>query len=168
MKIVYGDFGMLMCSKWLVLIEIGECFMLMLMLMFVSMVWLMLFGMVIGIVLVVWCNCWFDCFGMMIVVLGILFFVFVFGMLLMEVFLVKFGWLLVVLDGLWKSYVLLLLMFGVVVVVVMVCFMCVLFVEVLNEDFVCIVCVKGVCELMVVFKYCLCNVMILVVMMMGL
>lgn len=59
-------------------------------------------------------------------------------------------------------------MFGVVVVVVMVCFICVLFVDVLSEDYMCIVRVKGVSEIWVVFKYGLRNVMILVVIMMGL
>lgn len=59
-------------------------------------------------------------------------------------------------------------MFGVVVVFVMVCFICFLFVDVLSEDYMRIVWVKGVSEMWVVLKYGLCNVMILVVIMMGL
>lgn len=105
---------------------------------------------------------------MIIVVLGILFLVFVLGMFLIQVFFVELGWLFIVGVDSWQYYILFFLMFGVVVVVVMVCFICVLFVDVLSEDYMCIVRVKGVSEIWVVFKYGLRNVMILVVIMMGL
>lgn len=167
-NVLCGDFGIFMVLWCFVVSEIVSCFMFMLWLMLVSMSWVVLFGMVVGIVVVVWCNCWFDCLGMVLVVSGILFLVFVFGMLLMQVFLVELGWLLMVGVDSWWYYILLLLIFGVVVVVVMVCFICVLFVDVLYEDYMCIVWVKGVSEMRVVFKYGLCNVMILVVIMMGL
>lgn len=167
-KIAHGDFGMSTRSKRPVSTEIGERFMPTLMLTLVSMVWSTLLGMAIGIASAVWRNRWPDRLGMTIAVSGISFPAFALGMLLMEVFSVKLGWLPVVPDGTWKSYVLPSLTLGAAVAAVMARFTRASFVEVLNEDFVRTARAKGVHEPMVVLKHCLRNAMIPVVTMMGL
>ncbi|WP_396330772.1 glutathione ABC transporter permease GsiC [Burkholderia anthina] len=167
-KIAHGDFGTSTRSKRPVSTEIGERFMPTLLLTLVSMVWATLFGMAIGIASAVWRNRWPDRLGMTIAVSGISFPAFALGMLLMEIFSVKLGWLPVVPDGTWKSYVLPSLTLGAAVAAVMARFTRASFVEVLNEDFVRTARAKGVHEPMVVLKHCLRNAMIPVVTMMGL
>ncbi|WP_175950521.1 glutathione ABC transporter permease GsiC [Burkholderia sp. BCC0405] len=167
-KIAHGDFGMSTRSKRPVSTEIGERFMPTLMLTLVSMVWATAFGMAIGIASAVWRNRWPDRLGMTLAVSGISFPAFALGMLLMEIFSVKLGWLPVVPDGSWKSYVLPSLTLGAAVAAVMARFTRASFVEVLNEDFVRTARAKGVHEPMVVLKHCLRNAMIPVVTMMGL
>ena len=167
-KIAHGDFGTSTRSKRPVSTEIGERFMPTLLLTLVSMVWATLFGMAIGIASAVWRNRWPDRLGMTLAVSGISFPAFALGMLLMEIFSVKLGWLPVVPDGTWKSYVLPSLTLGAAVAAVMARFTRASFVEVLNEDFVRTARAKGVHEPMVVLKHCLRNAMIPVVTMMGL
>ena len=167
-KIAHGDFGTPTRSKRPVSTEIGERFMPTLLLTLVSMVWATAFGMAIGIASAVWRNRWPDRIGMTIAVSGISFPAFALGMLLMEIFSVKLGWLPVVPDGTWKSYVLPSLTLGAAVAAVMARFTRASFVEVLNEDFVRTARAKGVHEPMVVLKHCLRNAMIPVVTMMGL
>ncbi|KVE07005.1 MULTISPECIES: glutathione ABC transporter permease GsiC [Burkholderia] len=167
-KIAHGDFGVSTRSKRPVSTEIGERFMPTLLLTLVSMVWSTLFGMAIGIASAVWRNRWPDRLGMTLAVSGISFPAFALGMLLMEIFSVKLGWLPVVPDGTWKSYVLPSLTLGAAVAAVMARFTRASFVEVLNEDFVRTARAKGVHEPMVVLKHCLRNAMIPVVTMMGL
>ncbi|UEP24865.1 glutathione ABC transporter permease GsiC [Burkholderia ambifaria] len=167
-KITHGDFGTSTRSKRPVSTEIGERFMPTLLLTLVSMVWATAFGMAIGIASAVWRNRWPDRVGMTIAVSGISFPAFALGMLLMEIFSVKLGWLPVVPDGTWKSYVLPSLTLGAAVAAVMARFTRASFVEVLNEDFVRTARAKGVHEPMVVLKHCLRNAMIPVVTMMGL
>ncbi|KWF38197.1 glutathione ABC transporter permease GsiC [Burkholderia pseudomultivorans] len=167
-KIAHGDFGKSTRSKRPVSTEIGERFMPTLMLTIVSMAWATLFGMAIGIASAVWRNRWPDRIGMTLAVSGISFPAFALGMLLMEIFSVKLGWLPVVPDGTWKSYVLPSLTLGAAVAAVMARFTRASFVEVLNEDFVRTARAKGVHEPMVVLKHCLRNAMIPVVTMMGL
>ncbi|WP_010089402.1 glutathione ABC transporter permease GsiC [Burkholderia ubonensis] len=167
-KIAHGDFGKSTRSKRAVSTEIGERFMPTLLLTVVSMGWATLFGMAIGIASAVWRNRWPDRVGMTLAVSGISFPAFALGMLLMEIFSVKLGWLPVVPDGTWKSYVLPSLTLGAAVAAVMARFTRASFVEVLNEDFVRTARAKGVHEPMVVLKHCLRNAMIPVVTMMGL
>ncbi|CAN0625942.1 glutathione ABC transporter membrane subunit GsiC [Burkholderia multivorans] len=167
-KIAHGDFGKSTRSKRPVSTEIGERFMPTLLLTIVSMVWSTLFGMAIGIASAVWRNRWPDRIGMTLAVSGISFPAFALGMLLMEIFSVKLGWLPVVPDGSWRSYVLPSLTLGAAVAAVMARFTRASFVEVLNEDFVRTARAKGVHEPTVVLKHCLRNAMIPVVTMMGL
>ncbi|WP_179400974.1 glutathione ABC transporter permease GsiC [Burkholderia guangdongensis] len=168
LRMTHGDFGKSTRSKRPVTTEIGERFMPTLWLTLDSMVWSTLFGMGIGIASAVWRNRWPDRIGMTLAVSGISFPAFALGMLLMEIFSVKLGWLPVVPDGTWKSYVLPSLTLGAAVAAVMARFTRASFVEVLNEDFVRTARAKGVHEPMVVLKHCLRNAMIPVVTMMGL
>lgn len=167
-KLAHGDFGTSTRSKRPVSTEIGERFMPTLMLTLVSMAWATAFGMAIGIASAVWRNRWPDRVGMTLAVSGISFPAFALGMLLMEIFSVKLGWLPVVPDGTWKSYVLPSITLGAAVAAVMARFTRASFVDVLNEDFVRTARAKGVHEPMVVLKHCLRNAMIPVVTMMGL
>lgn len=167
-RIAHGDLGKSTRSKRPVSTEIGERFMPTLTLTLVSMSWATLFGMAIGIVSAVWRNRWPDRIGMTLAVSGISFPAFALGMLLMEIFSVKLGWLPVAPDGTWKSYVLPSLTLGAAVSAVMARFTRASFVEVLNEDYVRTARAKGVRAPMVVLKHCLRNAMIPVVTMMGL
>ncbi|MEZ2353321.1 glutathione ABC transporter permease GsiC [Caballeronia sp. RCC_10] len=167
-KVVHFDFGMSTRSKRPVSTEIAERFMPTLWLTLASMVWAVVFGMTIGIVSAVWRNKWPDRIGMTLAVSGISFPAFALGMLLIEIFSVKLGWLPIVGDGSWQSYVLPSLTLGAAVAAVMARFTRASFVEVLGEDFVRTARAKGVHEPMVIVKHCLRNAMIPVVTMMGL
>ncbi|CAD6553986.1 Glutathione transport system permease protein GsiC [Paraburkholderia hiiakae] len=167
-RIAHGDFGVSMRSKRPVITEINERFMPTLLLTLTSMVWAVVFGMAIGIVSAVWRNRWPDRIGMALAVSGISFPAFALGMALMELFSVRLGWLPVVSDGSWRSYVLPSITLGAAVAAVMARFTRASFVEVLNEDFVRTARAKGVAEQWVVIKHCLRNAMIPVVTMMGL
>jgi glutathione transport system permease protein len=89
-------------------------------------------------------------------------------MLLMEIFSVKLGWLPIVADGSWQSYVLPSLTLGAAVAAVMARFTRASFVEVMHEDFVRTARAKGVPERLVIVKHCLRNALIPVITMMGL
>lgn len=167
-RMTHGDFGTSTRSKRPVVTEIAERFMPTLLLTIVSMVWAVIFGMGIGIVSAVWRNRWPDRLGMTLAVSGISFPAFALGMLLMEIFSVKLGWLPIVADGSWQSYVLPSITLGAAVAAVMARFTRASFVEVMNEDFVRTARAKGVWEPIVVIKHCLRNAMIPVVTMMGL
>ncbi|KIG03498.1 glutathione ABC transporter permease GsiC [Caballeronia concitans] len=167
-KVVHFDFGMSTRSKRPVSTEIAERFMPTLWLTLASMAWAVVFGMAIGIVSAVWRNKWPDRIGMTLAVSGISFPAFALGMLLIEIFSVKLGWLPIVGDGTWQSYVLPSLTLGAAVAAVMARFTRASFVEVLGEDFVRTARAKGVHEPMVIVKHCLRNAMIPVVTMMGL
>ncbi|MDR5762113.1 MULTISPECIES: glutathione ABC transporter permease GsiC [unclassified Caballeronia] len=167
-KIVQFDFGTSTRSKRPVSTEIAERFMPTLWLTLASMVWAVIFGMAIGIVSAVWRNRWPDRLGMTLAVSGISFPAFALGMLLIEIFSVKLGWLPIVGDGTWKGYVLPSITLGAAVAAVMARFTRASFVEVLGEDFVRTARAKGVHEPMVIVKHCLRNAMIPVVTMMGL
>ena len=167
-RMMHGDLGTSTRSKRAVATEIGERFMPTFWLTLSSMVWATLFGMGIGIASAVWRNRWPDRLGMTLAVSGISCPAFALGMLLMEIFSVKLGWLPVIPDGTWKSYVLPSLTLGAAVAAVMARFTRASFVEVLNEDFVRTARAKGVSEPLVVLKHCLRNAMIPVVTMMGL
>jgi glutathione transport system permease protein len=167
-KVVRFDFGTSTRSKRPVSTEIAERFLPTLWLTLASMAWATVFGMAIGIVSAVWRNRWPDRLGMTLAVSGISFPAFALGMLLMEIFSVKLGWLPIVSDGTWKGYVLPSLTLGAAVAAVMARFTRASFVEVLGEDFVRTARAKGVHEPMVIVKHCLRNAMIPVVTMMGL
>ncbi len=167
-RMLHGDFGVSTRSKRPVSTEIAERFMPTLLLTLISMIWAVIFGMGIGIASAVWRNRWPDRLGMTLAVSGISFPAFAMGMLLMEIFSVKLGWLPIVPDGSWQSYVLPSATLGAAVAAVMARFTRASFVEVMNEDFVRTARAKGVWEFAVIAKHCLRNAMIPVVTMMGL
>ncbi|GLU31870.1 glutathione ABC transporter permease GsiC [Trinickia caryophylli] len=166
--IVQGDFGTSTRSKRPVTAEIGERFWPTLWLTIAGMAWSTTIGMAIGIASAIWRNRWPDRIGMTLAVSGISFPPFALGMLLIELFAVKLGWLPIVSDGTWKSYVLPSLTLGAGVAAVMARFTRASFIDVLNEDYVRTARAKGVRESWVIARHCLRNALIPVVTMMGL
>lgn len=167
-RMVQGDFGTSLRSKRAVSTEIAERFLPTLWLTLTSMVWSVIFGMAIGILSAVFRNEWPDRLGMTLAVSGISFPAFALGMLLMEIFSVKLGWLPTVGADSWRHYILPSIALGAGVAAVMARFTRASFVEVIQEDFVRTARAKGLDERVVIFKHCLRNALIPVVTMMGL
>ncbi|WP_038485208.1 glutathione ABC transporter permease GsiC [Collimonas arenae] len=167
-KALRGDLGTSLRSKRPVSTEIAERFWPTFWLTVTSMVWAVLFGLIIGIVSAVWRNQWPDRLGMTLAVSGISFPSFALGMLLMELFSVKLGWLPTIGADSWRHYILPSLALGAAVAAVMARFTRSSFVEILHEDFVRTARAKGLSETVVVLKHCLRNSLIPVVTMMGL
>lgn len=138
-------------------------------------------GLVVGVVFVLCSGFWFDYLVSVVVFVVMLFFIFFFCLLLIKWFVVDFYWLLV--GGMinigsdesgWQ-YVLQVVVYLVLLVLVLVmlqvgslmCYVCVSMFDVVKMDFICIVCVKGLQECMVIFKYVLCNVLLLIIILLG-
>ena len=167
-RMLHGDFGKSMRTHRPVSTEIGERFMPTLLLTLASMGWAVVLGMSIGVVSAVFRNEWPDRIGMTVAVSGISFPAFALGMLLMQIFSVKLGWLPTVGAESWRHYVLPSLTLGAAVAAVMARFTRASFVEVMQEDFVRTARAKGLKERTVIAKHCLRNALIPVVTMMGL
>lgn len=167
-NMLQGDFGTSMRTRRPVSTEIAERFMPTLLLTLTSMAWAVMLGMTIGVVSAVYRNRWPDRLGMTLAVSGISFPSFALGMLLMELFSVKLGWLPTVGADSWRHYILPSLTLGAAVAAVMARFTRASFVEVIQEDFVRTARAKGLPERIVVIKHCLRNALIPVVTMMGL
>ena len=167
-RMLQGDFGTSMRTRRPVSTEIAERFMPTLLLTLASMGWAVVLGMTIGVVSAVFRNEWPDRIGMTIAVSGISFPAFALGMLLMQIFSVKLGWLPTVGADSWRHYVLPSLTLGAAVAAVMARFTRASFVEVMQEDFVRTARAKGLKERTVIAKHCLRNALIPVVTMMGL
>ncbi len=163
-----GDMGKSLSSKRPVTTEIGERFMPTLLLTIGAMIWSVIFGMAIGIASAVWRNKWPDRLGMTLAVSGISFPAFALGMILIEIFSVKLGWLPTVGASSWQHYILPSITLGAAVAAVMARFTRSAFVEVLGDDYIRTARAKGVSESTVVMKHVFRNAMIPVVTMMGL
>ena len=122
----------------------------------------------IGVVSAVFRNRWPDRAGMTLAVSGISFPSFALGMLLMQVFSVKLGWLPTVGADTWKHYILPSLTLGAAVAAVMARFTRASLVEVIQEDYVRTARAKGLQERVVILHHALRNALIPVVTMMGL
>ncbi len=163
-----GDFGHSIRTKRPVSQEIAERFGPTFWLTVVAMSWSVVLGMFLGIVSAVWRNKWPDRLGMTFAVSGISFPSFALGMLLMQYFSVKLGWLPTVGADTWKHYVLPALTLGAAVAAVMARFTRSSFIDILKEDYVRTARAKGLNETVVVIKHGLRNALIPVVTMMGL
>ncbi|MCS4293320.1 MAG: glutathione ABC transporter permease GsiC [Comamonas sp.] len=163
-----GDFGKSIRTKRPVSQEIAERFGPTFWLTVMAMGWSVVLGMFLGIVSAVWRNQWPDRLGMTLAVSGISFPSFALGMLLMQFFSVKLGWLPTVGADSWKHYVLPSLTLGAAVAAVMARFTRSSFIDILKEDYVRTARAKGLKETVVVIKHGLRNAMIPVVTMMGL
>lgn len=165
---VTGDFGVSLSSKRPVSEEIAERFWPTLNLTLASMIWSVLFGLAAGIIAAVWRNRWPDRLCMTFAVSGISFPAFALGMVLMEFFSVRLGWLPTVGASSWQHYILPSITLGAAVAAVMARFTRSAFVEVLGDDYIRTARAKGVRESSVVLKHGFRNAMIPVVTMMGL
>lgn len=167
-NVLQGDFGTSMVSRRPVSEEIASRFMPTFGLTLASMGWAVVFGLGAGIVAAVWRNRWPDKLGMALAVTGISFPAFALGMLLMQIFSVKLGWLPTVGADTWKHYILPSMTLGAAVAAVMARFTRASFVDVLSEDYIRTARAKGVSEKWVILKHGFRNAMIPVVTMMGL
>jgi glutathione transport system permease protein len=163
-----GDFGSSIRSKRAVSTEIAERFAPTFWLTVAAMSWSVALGLALGIVSAVWRNQWPDRLGMTLAVSGISFPSFALGMLLMQFFSVKLGWLPTVGADSWRHYILPSLTLGAGVAAVMARFTRSSFIDILKEDYVRTARAKGLSETVVVIKHALRNALIPVVTMMGL
>lgn len=166
--LLHADLGKSIRTKRPVTQEIAERFMPTLWLTIWSMLWSVIVGMALGITSAVWRNKWPDRLGMTLAVSGISFPAFALGMMLMQIFSVKLGWLPTVGADSWKHFILPSVTLGAAVAAVMARFTRASFVEVIQDDFVRTARAKGLSEPVVIFKHTLRNALIPVVTMMGL
>jgi len=166
--VLHFDFGHSIRTKRAVSAEIADRFMPTLLLTIAAMGWSVAFGLVIGVLSAVGRNRWPDRIGMTLAISGISFPAFALGLLLMEVFSVKLGWLPTMGADTWRNYVLPSLTLGAAVAAIMARFTRSAMVDVLNDDYVRTARAKGVGETAVVTKHALRNALIPVVTMVGL
>ncbi len=165
---VQGDFGKSIRTRRAVSAEIAERFWPTFWLTFWSMAWSVAFGLAIGVVAAVWRNRWPDRLGMILAVSGTSFPAFALGMVLIEVFAVKLGWLPAFGAESWQHYLLPSFTLGAAVAAIMARFTRSAFVDILQEDYIRTARAKGLAEPVVVGKHALRNALIPVVTMMGL
>jgi glutathione transport system permease protein len=166
--VVRFDFGRSIRTKRPVSTEIADRFMPTLGLTVAAMGWSVVFGLAIGVLSAVGRNRWPDRIGMTLAISGISFPAFALGLLLMEIFSVKLGWLPTMGADTWRNYVLPSLTLGAAVAAIMARFTRSAMVDVLNDDYVRTARAKGVQETHVVMKHALRNALIPVVTMIGL
>jgi glutathione transport system permease protein len=167
-NMVSGDLGKSLRTRRPVSTEISERFLATFTLTVTSMAWAVVFGMGIGVASAVFRNRWPDRGGMTLAVSGISFPSFALGMLLMQVFSVKLGWLPTVGADTWRHYILPSVTLGAAVAAVMARFTRASLVEVIQEDYVRTARAKGLQERVVILRHALRNALIPVVTMMGL
>ncbi|PWC37639.1 glutathione ABC transporter permease GsiC [Azospirillum sp. TSO35-2] len=165
---VQGEFGRSMKSKRPVSQEIGERFMPTLYLTVVAMVWATLAGLLIGVASATRRGRWQDHVGMVVAVSGIAFPSFWLGLLMIDLFSVKLGWLPTSGYGTWQHYVMPSLTLGLGVAAVMARFTRSAFIEIAREDYVRTARAKGVPARLVVWKHTLRNALIPIITMVGL
>ncbi len=167
-RVVQGDFGRSARTRRSVAGEIARRFMPTFWLTFVSMVWATLGGLAIGVLSGVRRGRLADHVGMVAAVSGLSFPGFWLGLLLMDLFSVRLGWLPTGGDTGWRSFIMPSLTLGVGVAAVMARFTRSAFVEVAGEDYVRTARSKGVPERRVIWTHTLRNALIPVITMAGL
>ena len=165
---VQGEFGRSMKSKRPVSQEIGERFMPTLYLTVVAMIWATLAGLLIGVASATKRGRWQDHVGIVVAVSGIAFPSFWLGLLMIDLFSVKLGWLPTSGYGTWQHFVMPSLTLGLGVAAVMARFTRSAFIEIAREDYVRTARAKGVPARLVVWKHTLRNALIPIITMVGL
>lgn len=165
---VQGEFGRSMKSKRPVSQEIGERFMPTFYLTVVAMIWATLAGLLIGVASATKRGRWQDHVGMVVAVSGIAFPSFWLGLLMIDLFSVKLGWLPTSGYGTWQHFVMPSLTLGLGVAAVMARFTRSAFIEIAREDYVRTARAKGVPARLVVWKHTLRNALIPIITMVGL
>lgn len=147
---------------------IGERFMPTLWLTLVSMVWATLAGVGIGVLSGVRRGSVVDRGSMVLAISGVSFPGFWLGLLLIDLFSVRLGWLPTGGYGTWQHFVMPSFTLGIGVAAVMARFTRSAFVEIMAEDYVRTARMKGVSERLVAWKHTLRNAMIPVITLTGL
>ena len=163
-----GELGRSSKTRQPVAAEIGARFMPTLWLTVVAMAWATVAGLLVGVLSGVTRGRWQDQLGMVLAVSGISFPAFWLGLLLINVFSVRLGWLPTGGYGSWQHFVLPSITLGVGVAAVLARFTRSAYVEVAAEDYVRTARSKGVPDRGVVWKHTLRNALIPVVTMTGL
>ncbi|MCW3473568.1 glutathione ABC transporter permease GsiC [Limobrevibacterium gyesilva] len=163
-----GELGRSAKTRQPVAHEIGARFMPTLWLTVAAMAWALAFGLLVGVISGVRRGRWQDHAGMVMAISGISFPSFWLGLLLIDLFSVRLGWLPTGGYGDWTHFVLPSITLGAGVAAVLARFTRSAFVEVSAEDYVRTARAKGVPERMVVWKHTLRNALIPVVTMTGL
>jgi glutathione transport system permease protein len=163
-----GDLGRSAKSRQPVIEEIGTRFMPTLWLTLVAMGWSTLAGLLIGVISGVRRGQWQDQTAMALAVSGVSFPSFWLGLLLIDLFAVRLGWLPTGGFEDWRGLVLPSLTLGAGVAAVLARFTRSAFVEVAAEDYVRTARSKGVPETRVILKHTLRNALIPVVTLIGL
>ncbi|MFP5516016.1 MAG: glutathione ABC transporter permease GsiC [Alphaproteobacteria bacterium] len=165
---VQGEFGRSMKTKRPVSQEIGERFLPTLYLTLAAMAWATLAGLLIGVASATKRGRWQDHAGMIVAVSGIAFPSFWLGLLMIDLFSVKLGWLPTSGYGTWQHFVMPSLTLGLGVAAVMARFTRSAFIEIAREDYVRTARAKGVPARLVVWKHTLRNALIPIITMVGL
>jgi glutathione transport system permease protein len=147
---------------------IGERFMPTLLLTVFAMLWSVVVGVAIGVLSGVKRGQWEDQAGMVLAISGVSFPGFWLGLLLIDLFSVRLGWLPTGGYGSWQHFVLPAFTLGVAVAAVTARFTRSAFVEISSEDYVRTARAKGVPERSVVWKHTLRNALIPVITLTGL
>ncbi|MBV9656273.1 MAG: glutathione ABC transporter permease GsiC [Acetobacteraceae bacterium] len=163
-----GDLGRSSRTRQPVATEIGARFMPTLWLTIFAMAWATVAGMTTGVLSGVKRGRWQDQAAMVLAVSGISFPSFWLGLLLIDLFSVRLGWLPTGGYGTWQHFVLPSLTLGVAVAAVLARFTRSAFVEVASEDFVRTARAKGVPERLVILRHTLRNALLPVITMTGL
>lgn len=167
-RALQGDFGISLKTRRTVAEEIGERLMPTASLTVVAMLWSTFCGLLIGVVSAVKRGKWPDYAGMILAVSGISFPSFWLGLLLINMFSVRLGWLPTGGYGTWQHYVMPSFALGVGVAAVMARFTRSAFIEIAREDYVRTARAKGVPERKVIWKHTLRNALIPITTMVGL
>lgn len=167
-NILKGDLGTSLKTRQPVFEEIKIRFMPTFWLTFWSMVWAVIIGLTIGVISATKRNKWQDYLGMFGAVSGISLPSFWLGLMLIQLFSVKLGWLPTSGLDTWKSYVLPSITLGSGVAAVIARFSRSSLMDILKEDYIRTGRAKGLHENKVVWKHGLKNAMIPVVTMTGL
>ena len=167
-NVVHGRLGRSIKTRAPVVQVIGERFMPTLWLTLVAMVWSTVVGVGIGVLSGIRRGSWQDKAGMVVAISGVSFPGFWLGLLLIDLFSVRLGWLPTGGYGTWQHFVMPAFTLGIGVAAVMARFTRSAFVEVSGEDYVRTARMKGVSERVVAWKHTLRNAMIPVITLTGL
>jgi glutathione transport system permease protein len=147
---------------------IGERFMPTLWLTVISMIWSTIAGIAIGVLSGIKRGRWQDKAGMVLAISGVSFPSFWLGLLLIDLFSVRLGWLPTGGYSGWQSFVMPAFTLGIGVAAVMARFTRSAFVEVASADYVRTARMKGLAENVVAWKHSLRNALIPVITLTGL
>jgi glutathione transport system permease protein len=167
-NLLRGDLGISMAADRPIMDILKRKFPPTLYLSLISMVWAVILGLVIGTISAVKRGKWQDYLGMFTAVSGISIPNFWLGLLLMEFFCVRLGWLPTMGYGNWKNFILPSLTLGAGIAAVIARFSRSSLMEVLREDYIRTARAKGLKEMVVLNRHAIRNSMIPVVTMIGL
>ncbi|RJE79690.1 glutathione ABC transporter permease GsiC [Paracoccus sp. JM45] len=165
---VQGDFGVSLKTRRPVVEEIGMRLMPTVWLTVIAMIWSVALGLLIGVVSAVKRGKWPDYGGMILAVSGISFPPFWLGLLLINLFSVRLGWLPTGGYGTWQHFLMPSFTLGLGVAAVMARFTRSAFIEIAREDYVRTARAKGVPERSVIWHHSLRNALIPIITMVGL